>query len=41
MIFVAGDRIRRKNKMMKDKIENELGFSIGFDEKEKKFKLSK
>lgn len=23
-----------------DKIENELGFSIGFDEKEKKFKLS-
>ncbi len=23
-IFVTGDRIRRKNKMMKDKIENEL-----------------
>ena len=23
-IFVTGDRIRRKNKLMKDKIENEL-----------------
>ena len=23
-IFVTGDRIRRKNKMMKDKIENEV-----------------
>lgn len=28
------------NMYILDKIENELGFSIGFDEKEKKFKLS-